>query len=111
MAAHVRFCVIPGCNTELSPRSSLTECPNCRASLVSWLKRRPAEILDRRRKLTMYEGRMRSICPGDVEKLEDREAKVLAPSNYKPQSRRGKAVAKQTPRAASKRAHAERIQA
>lgn len=98
----IRRCTIPGCHTEISQRSRLSECPACRAYLVAYLKARPAKVLERRQKIHLYDSRLQVIMPGDPEEL-DNNSKLVAPANYKPQSKRGKAVAKQTP--PTRRAH------
>jgi hypothetical protein len=92
-----RRCTIPGCSTVISPRSRLDECPACRAYLVTYLKARPAKVMERRQKIHLYDSRLQVIMPGDPEGLTE-ATKLVAPSNYKPQSKKGRAVAKQTPR-------------
>lgn len=57
-------CIIINCNTKLSPRSSLSVCPLCRQTLYRWRARRPAEVLERRRRLTMYSSRMDNLNEG-----------------------------------------------
>lgn len=99
MAANPKFDAIPSkhctyCQAELSPRSRSTECPTCRGNLLSWLKRRPAEVLNRRRQLNLYENRMQAILPGDLESLEGKANELRAPVNYKPSSPRGKRLAR-----------------
>lgn len=93
----VHRCSIPGCTTELSPRSKLRECPACRAYLVSYLKASPARVMERRQKIHLYDSRLQVIMPGDPEHLKD-GTKLVAPPDYKPQSRKGRAVMKSTPR-------------
>jgi hypothetical protein len=90
----VRRCAIPGCYTELSPRSRLSECPACRAYLVAYLKAKPAKVMERRQKIHLYDSRLQVIMPGDPELLTDR-TKLIPPANYKPHSRKGRAVVKQ----------------
>jgi hypothetical protein len=55
------ICATPGCINELTPRTKLETCSNCRASVGNWKKRRPAERLERRRKLKMYDNRMATL--------------------------------------------------
>ena len=93
----IRRCTIPGCHTELSGRSKLDECAACRAYLVTYLKARPAKVMERRQKIHLYDSRLQVIMPGDPEELTDK-SKLQAPSNYRPQSRKGRAVAKSGPR-------------
>ena len=106
----IRRCSIPGCSTEISPRSKLSECPACRAYLVNYLKASPARVMERRQKIHLYDSRLQVIMPGDPDELTD-ATKLRAPENYKPQSRKGKAVLKQTPRrrAQSTRQHEHRM--
>lgn len=95
----VRRCTIPGCHNEISPRSRLSECPSCRAYLIRYLTVRPAIVMHRRQQINLYDSRLQVIMPGDPERLTE-QSKLIAPSNYKPQSKRGKAVQKQSPRRA-----------
>jgi hypothetical protein len=62
------ICIITSCANEISPRSTLDICPLCRQTLYRWRQRRPAEILERRRKLTMYQSRMDNVNPNGVKK-------------------------------------------
>lgn len=93
----IRRCMIPGCDNVLSERSSLRECPACRAYLVRYLKASPARVMERRYNMYLYDSRLQVIMPGDPEHLKD-GAKLIAPKDYKPQSAKGKAVLKSTPR-------------
>ncbi len=54
-------CIINGCENTISPRSHLKICALCRAGIGRWMKRRPKDIMERRRKLTMYNDRMANI--------------------------------------------------
>lgn len=89
----IRRCTIAGCNTEISPRSRVEECPACRAYLVAYLKASPARTLERRQKINLFDSRLQVIMPGDVDELSE-ASRLKAPANYKPQSKRGRAVAK-----------------
>lgn len=91
----IRRCTIAGCNTEISPRSRLEECPACRAYLIAYLKASPAVTLERRRKIHMFDSRLQVIMPGDAEEISE-ASKLEAPANYRPMSKRGKAVQKQS---------------
>ncbi len=53
---------------ELAPKSQLTTCSNCRSSFGRWSKRSNAEILNRRRKLHIYDMRMEVVArePGNL---------------------------------------------
>jgi hypothetical protein len=53
---------------ELKPHSKLTTCTNCRASMGTWQRRTQAEILNRRRKLHIYDLRMENVIlhPGNI---------------------------------------------
>lgn len=93
----IRRCTIPGCHNEISPRSKLAECPSCRAYLIRYLTSRPAVVMHRRQQINLYDARLQVIMPGDPEALTE-ASKLVAPQDYKPQSKRGKAVAKQSPR-------------
>lgn len=46
---------------ELAPRSKLPTCSNCRASMGLWARRPAAEVLNRRRKLHIYDLRMENV--------------------------------------------------
>ena len=46
---------------ELSPRSKLKVGKNCRASMGVWGRRPTAEVLNRRRKLHIYDMRMENV--------------------------------------------------
>lgn len=52
-------CSTPGCIRDARPKGE--ECTPCRASMLGWFKRRPAEVLEYRRKLTMYSARMDEV--------------------------------------------------
>ena len=51
-------CAIEGCDNPIVPGSSTVECKLCRGSRYYWDQRTPAQILERRRKLTMYKARL-----------------------------------------------------
>jgi hypothetical protein len=55
------LCLITNCKAPLSPRSALPICPLCRQTIYRWRARRPAEVLERRRRLTMYSSRMENL--------------------------------------------------
>lgn len=46
---------------ECLPNSKLPTCSNCRSSMGTWQRRPQAEILNRRRKLHIYDVRMETI--------------------------------------------------
>lgn len=54
-------CIIENCNKELLPHARLPLCSLCRSSIGRWQKRRPAEVLERRRKLHLYDARMEEV--------------------------------------------------
>lgn len=58
------ICETINCGNELSGRSQLTTCQTCRSSLYYWKKKRPAEVLDRRRRLHKYDDRL-TVLIGD----------------------------------------------
>lgn len=92
----IRRCSMPGCDNEISPRSNLSECKTCRAYLIRYLTTRPAVVLERRRKIHLYDSRLQVIMPGDPETLTE-QAKMVPPAHYKPQGKRGKRIVKQSP--------------
>lgn len=53
---------------ELAPRTRLTTCSNCRASMGVWQRRPAIEVLNRRRKLHIYDLRMENVVlhPGNI---------------------------------------------
>jgi hypothetical protein len=54
-------CVIEGCTNEVTGKTRSTLCSLCRHGLYYWLKKRPAQVLERRRKLTMWGGRLDTL--------------------------------------------------
>jgi hypothetical protein len=57
----MKACKTEGCEGELSERSKLDTCANCRANVRGWLKRRPAEVLYRRQRLTLFTTRIDEV--------------------------------------------------
>lgn len=51
---------------EVSEKARLPTCANCRASVHNWEKRRPAEVLQRRRNLAVYDARMQQVNDSDL---------------------------------------------
>lgn len=53
---------------ELAPKSLLSTCSGCRSSFGRWAKRSNAEIMNRRRKLHIYDMRMEVVArePGNL---------------------------------------------
>ena len=51
----------------LSPRSRLPTCPNCRASINRWAKRKLSAVIERRRKLHIYDTRMSTLVDKPVQ--------------------------------------------
>ena len=66
----VRRCSIPGCVNRISKDSKLPQCPLCRGVRFYWYKKSPAQILERRRKLTMYHGRLVEFFSPKGKKIE-----------------------------------------
>lgn len=99
-----RVCSVGGCRNELSPRSQLEECAACRAYLLVYLKSSPARTMERRQKIHLYDSRLQVIMPGEPEELEG--VKLQPPANYKPQSKKGKALVKRRTQATKQQAHA-----
>ena len=58
-----KACTTEGCDGEVSDsaRPGTTACKNCRAGVGRWMKRRPAEVLLRRTKLTLYGERIDTV--------------------------------------------------
>ena len=57
----MRNCAIEGCGNSVSENSEHDTCLLCRGSRWYWRKKRPAQILERRRKLTMYGSRLENF--------------------------------------------------
>lgn len=66
MATKPGVCSTLNCGNELKPNSQLDTCQTCRSSLYYWRKKRPAEVLDRRRRLRKYDDRLDTLI-GDKE--------------------------------------------
>lgn len=49
---------IHDCGNPIKPGSRLNECVNCRHALYYWRTKRPAQIIERRRKLEVYGSRL-----------------------------------------------------
>jgi hypothetical protein len=60
------ICIIENCGNELSERSTLEICPTCRSSLYNWRKRKPAAVIERRKRLRKYDARMSTIVNDDA---------------------------------------------
>lgn len=56
-----KFCIIPSCDSIISPRSRLDICPTCRNGLGYWNKKTQPQRTERTRKLTMYTGRLETF--------------------------------------------------
>jgi hypothetical protein len=56
-----KTCAMDLCGNELTAHARLDFCVNCRGSIGRWSKRRPAEVLERRRKLHLYDNRMSEL--------------------------------------------------
>ena len=71
----MKKCIIENCENTISERSVLDVCALCRNGMYRWKKRRPAEVLERRRKLTMYGSRMDNLIEvGNVRVLKRKKA-------------------------------------
>ena len=57
----MKLCIIEACGNELAPGSRLNACAACRANFSYWRHKRPAQVLERRRKLLKYSDRMASL--------------------------------------------------
>lgn len=51
-------CAMRDCENTLTEHTRMKLCVNCRASIGRWENRRTAEILERRRKLHLYDHRV-----------------------------------------------------
>jgi hypothetical protein len=58
-------CSIEGCVNPLMEGATHPECRQCRGSRWYWDQRTPAQILERRRKLTMYRARLLKFFGGN----------------------------------------------
>ena len=61
-----KFCAIEECGEELSANSRMETCPNCRSTQYRWNSRRPAQIVERRRKLALYSNRMDTFFEKEI---------------------------------------------
>ena len=52
----MKNCTVAGCPNEAGPRTET--CANCRSARYYWGLKRPAQIVERRRKLTLYGERL-----------------------------------------------------
>lgn len=62
-----KICSIPECGNELSERAVNPVCENCRHSFYYWRKKRPAERLERSRKLRVWSNRLEELLDNVVE--------------------------------------------
>lgn len=54
-------CKIGGCENDISPNSKLDICSNCRSGLSYWNRKRPAQVLHRRERLTVFSSRINTL--------------------------------------------------
>ena len=52
---------MPHCETELKPKAKLPFCHLCRSAFYRWSIRTPKEIMERRRKLSLYSDRINKV--------------------------------------------------
>lgn len=71
------ICIIEGCENVITDRAKYKTCSLCRASMYRWMKRSPSHVLERRRKLNMYDARMRMIT-GEEKPNYDKATKVVS---------------------------------
>lgn len=57
----VRACIIPSCSNTIGPLSRLDVCSTCRSSFYYWGKRSPAQMINRREKLKLYDERLQNM--------------------------------------------------
>lgn len=84
-----RFCL--HCDDPLRPKARSAVCPTCTAGLRYWEERSAAQILERRRKLTIYHSRVSSLVSNNVLHLK-RKAKTAPPKVIHIKDRRRKAA-------------------
>lgn len=56
-----RYCFIDGCDKELGPRQKSDICTTCQHGLRYWDGRDHADVIERQRKLGMWQARMSTI--------------------------------------------------
>lgn len=61
MAKRQKECENKNCEYTLPESSAQVKCVNCRSAISRWGRRRPAEVLERRRKLRLYDTRLDDI--------------------------------------------------
>jgi Zn-finger nucleic acid-binding protein len=59
-------CITENCSEIISQLSKLDMCPKCRANIGGWRKRSPADVLKRRKNLSMYADRMSHVSAGKM---------------------------------------------
>lgn len=73
-----KLCIIAGCDEEIAEGSRLDTCHLCRASINSWNKRRPAEVVARRERLKKYDCRMATLVDDAGVKVKDLPKNVVS---------------------------------
>lgn len=73
-----KMCIIAGCDEAIDPGSKLDTCKLCRASINSWNKRRPAEVVARRERLKKYDCRMATLVDDEGVKIKDLPKNVVS---------------------------------
>ena len=58
------YCQTPGCDNEAK---CLNLCASCYSALYYWQKRSPQALIDRARRLQLFEARMDLLMPANVE--------------------------------------------
>lgn len=53
--------ICPICDEALTEHARLALCKNCRASICVWSRRTPRQVLERRKKLHIYDTRMADL--------------------------------------------------
>lgn len=82
-----------GCDGEVTDQAKRGECVNCRATEYRWGKRKTGEIIERHRKLKLYDHRIQGLLPDDA---DERAGLTAAPP------RRSASVTTLPPRAISR---------
>lgn len=71
-----RPCIIENCDNLVSDNSRLDACEVCRASINRWRRRSPAEIFDRRQRLTKYGARLEPLVDDAVVDIKSKRKRV-----------------------------------
>jgi hypothetical protein len=56
-----------GCEGEVTDTAKRGECVNCRSTEYRWRNRKTGDLIERHRKLTLYDFRIQSLLPDDAD--------------------------------------------